>query len=227
MRFMIIRKADKETEARTLPSPELLNAMLKYNEEMAKAGVFLNGVGLKPSSKGMRVKFDKGKAVVIDGLFTEVKELIAGFTLIQAKTKEEALEWVKRWPAEDQGVDLEIRPLFEMEDFTQVGTPAIFILLMRLMPVWSKLKAVAHTIPYDIALVKDYEKGEPLPAAKWNRVAAPTLVMDGGKSPAWMRNAMRQLAGVVPHASYRTLEGQTHMLQARASVAPLVEFFGT
>jgi hypothetical protein len=119
MRFMIIRKADKDTEAGTLPSPELLNAMLKYNEEMAKAGVFLDGVGLTPSAKGNRVHFDQGKAIVTDGPFTEVKELIAGFTLIQAKTREEALEWVKRWPAEDQGVELEIRPLFEMEDFTK------------------------------------------------------------------------------------------------------------
>ncbi|MEO8679602.1 MAG: YciI family protein [Vicinamibacterales bacterium] len=117
MRFMIIRRADRDTEAGTLPSPELLNAMLKYNEEMAKAGVFLDGVGLKPSAKGNRVRFDKGKAIVTDGPFTEVKELIAGFTLIQAKTREEALEWVKRWPPEDQGVELEIRPLLEAEDF--------------------------------------------------------------------------------------------------------------
>ena len=119
MRFMIIRRADKDTEAGKLPEPGLLNAMLKYNEEMARAGVFLDGVGLKPSSKGNRIRFDKGKAVVTDGPFTEIKELIAGFTLIQVKTKEEALEWVKRWPAEDQGVELEIRPLFEMEDFAK------------------------------------------------------------------------------------------------------------
>ena len=119
MRFMIIRKADKSTEADTPPSPRLLNAMLKYNDEMARAGVFLDGVGLKPSSSGMRVTFDKGKAVLTDGPFTEVKELIAGFTLIQAKTREEALEWVKRWPEEDEGVELEIRPLFEMEDFVK------------------------------------------------------------------------------------------------------------
>lgn len=119
MRFMIIRRADKSTEAGTLPSPELLNAMLKYNEEMARAGVFLDGVGLKPSSKGMRMRFEKGKPVITDGPFTEMKELIAGFTLIQAKTREEALEWVKRWPAEDQGAELEVRQLFEMEDFAR------------------------------------------------------------------------------------------------------------
>ena len=119
MRFMILRRADTSTEAGTLPSPELLNAMLKYNEDMARAGVFLDGVGLKPSSQGTRVRFDRNKPVVTDGPFTEVKELIAGFTLIQAKTREEALEWVKRWPAEDRGVELEIRPLFEMEDFAQ------------------------------------------------------------------------------------------------------------
>jgi pimeloyl-ACP methyl ester carboxylesterase len=106
-----------------------------------------------------------------------------------------------------------------------VGTPAIFVTLMRFLPVWSKLKAVAHTLPYDITLVKDHEKGEPLPPGKWTGVAAPTLVMDGGKSPAWMRNAMRQLAGVLPNASYRTLPGQTHMVQPKTLVGPLVEFF--
>lgn len=106
-----------------------------------------------------------------------------------------------------------------------VGTPAVFVVLMRLMPVWSKLKAVAHTLPHDITIVKDFQTGQPLPTTRWNRVTVPTLVMDGSKSPAWMRNAMRQLAGVVPHANYRTLDGQTHMLQAKAAVDPLVEFF--
>jgi pimeloyl-ACP methyl ester carboxylesterase len=106
-----------------------------------------------------------------------------------------------------------------------VGVPAVFIMIMRFMPAWAKLKAVAHTLPYDITIVKDYERGEPLPAAQWSRVAAPTLVMDGGKSPAWMRNAMRQLAAVLPNASYRTLPGQTHMVQAKAHVQPLLEFF--
>jgi pimeloyl-ACP methyl ester carboxylesterase len=106
-----------------------------------------------------------------------------------------------------------------------VGVPAVFVMMMRFMPAWAKLKAVAHTLPYDITIVRDYEKGQPLPTAKWTGVVAPTLVMDGGKSPAWMRNAMRQLAGVLPNASYRTLPGQTHMVQANAHVQPLLDFF--
>lgn len=106
-----------------------------------------------------------------------------------------------------------------------VGVPAVFVMMMRFMPAWAKLKAVAHTLPYDITIVRDYEKGEPLPTGRWTRVVVPTLVMDGGKSPAWIRNAMRQLAGVLPNASYRTLPGQTHMIQAKAHVQPLLEFF--
>jgi len=105
-----------------------------------------------------------------------------------------------------------------------VGAPAVMVAIMRLFPVWKKLKAVAHTLPYDITLVKDHERGEPLRAGEWANVAAPTLVMDGGKSPAWMRNAMRSLADVLPKASYRTLEGQTHMVKPRAQVPALVEF---
>ena len=101
MRFMLIRKADKDTEAGVMPSEELLTAMLKYNEELVKAGVMLQGEGLQPSSKGARVRFSSGKPIVIDGPFTETKELIAGFTMIQVKSKEEAIEWVKRWPAID------------------------------------------------------------------------------------------------------------------------------
>jgi pimeloyl-ACP methyl ester carboxylesterase len=106
-----------------------------------------------------------------------------------------------------------------------VGVPAVFVTLMRLLPAWSKLTAVAHTLPYDITLVQDQEKGTPLPATKWAGATMPTLVMDGGKSPKWMRNAMRALAQVLPNAKYRTLEGQTHMINAKAHVPPLVEFF--
>jgi hypothetical protein len=117
MRFMIIRKADKNTEAGVMPGGELVAAMHKYNEDMAKAGVFLDGVGLRPSSNGARVRRSGGKRTVTDGPFTETKELMAGFTMIQVKSKEEAIEWVKRWPLEDGDVELEIRQLFEAEDF--------------------------------------------------------------------------------------------------------------
>jgi pimeloyl-ACP methyl ester carboxylesterase len=105
-----------------------------------------------------------------------------------------------------------------------VGVPAVFLALMRLMPVWSKLKAIAHTLPYDGALVQDCQKGQPLPAGRWASVTMPTLVMDGGKSPAWMRNATRSLASVLPNAQYRTLEGQTHMVKPEVH-APVLESF--
>jgi pimeloyl-ACP methyl ester carboxylesterase len=106
-----------------------------------------------------------------------------------------------------------------------VGVPGIFIGLMRLMPAWAKLTAVAHTLPYDVAIVGPYQQGKPLPATRWNGATMPTLVMDGGKSPAWMRNAMRALASVLPNATYRTLDGQTHMVKPQALAPPLVEFF--
>jgi hypothetical protein len=122
---MIIRKADKDTEAGVMPSTELLDAMQKYNEEMAKAGVFVQGEGLQASSKGVRVKLSGGKPTVIDGPFAETKELIAGFTMIQVKSKEEAIEWVKRWPAEDAEAELEIRQVFEAEDFGSEFTPEL------------------------------------------------------------------------------------------------------
>ena len=125
MRFMIIRKADKNTEAGVLPTQELLAAMMKYNEELVKAGVMLQGEGLQPSSKGTRVKLHGGKPVVIDGPFTETKELIAGFTMIQVRSKEEAIEWVKRWPVEDGDAELEIRQVFEAEDFGAELTPEL------------------------------------------------------------------------------------------------------
>src|SRR5689334_2230869 len=101
MRFMIIRKADSETEGEDKPTEALLTAMMAYNEEMIRAGVMIGGEGLHPSRKGARVEFRRGKPTVIDGPFTESKELVAGYTLIQVKSREEAIEWAKRWPAED------------------------------------------------------------------------------------------------------------------------------
>jgi hypothetical protein len=125
MRFMLIRRADKSTEAGVLPSDELLSAMLKYNEELVRAGVMLQGEGLKPSSQGVRVKFSGGKPIVVDGPFAETKELIAGFTMIQVKSKEEAIGWVKRWPTIDVGAEIEIRQVIEAEDFGPALTPEL------------------------------------------------------------------------------------------------------
>jgi hypothetical protein len=116
MRFMILVKADKDSEAGVLPSEQLLAEMGKYNEELVKAGVMLAGEGLHPSSKGARVRFTGGKRTVIDGPFTESKELIAGFWLWQVKSKEEAIEWLKRAPF-DGGSEVEIRQVFESADF--------------------------------------------------------------------------------------------------------------
>jgi hypothetical protein len=103
--------------------------------------------------------------------------------------------------------------------------PAIFILLMRLMPAWPKLTAVAHTLPYDLTIVGPHQRGLPLSKTRWSGATMPTLVMDGGKSPAWMRNATRALAGVLPNATYRTLDRQTHMVKPKALTPSLVEFF--
>jgi hypothetical protein len=127
MRFMIIRKADRDTEAGTLPNEALLSAMMRYNEEMVKAGVMLAGEGLQPTSKGARVKFHGGKPTVIDGPFTESKELIAGFSIIQVNSRAEAIEWLKRWPAEDANgeVELELRQIYEAEDFGEEFTPEL------------------------------------------------------------------------------------------------------
>jgi hypothetical protein len=124
---MIIRKADKETEAGVMPSEQLIAAMMKCNEELVKAGVMLAGEGLQASSKGARVKFSGGKPVVIDGPFAETKELIAGFSMFQVKSKEEAIEWVKRWPSIDGHgeVEIEIRQVFEAEDFGDEFTPEL------------------------------------------------------------------------------------------------------
>jgi hypothetical protein len=127
MRFMILRKADTSTEAGKLPSHELVAAMGKYMEELASAGVMLAGDGLQPSSKGARVKLSGGKPTVIDGPFTEAKELIAGFSIIQVNSREEAIDWVKRWPALDGDgeVEIEIRQVYEASDFGAEFTPAL------------------------------------------------------------------------------------------------------
>ena len=124
MRFMVIVKADKNSEAGVMPSQELLTEMGKYNEELVKAGVMLAGEGLHPSSKGARVKFSGGKQTVTDGPFTETKELIAGFWLWQVKSKEEAIEWLKRAPF-DGGTEVEIRRVFEADDFGAEFTPEL------------------------------------------------------------------------------------------------------
>ena len=116
MRFMLIVKADKNSEAGVLPSKELLAEMGAFNEEMAKAGVLLAGEGLQPSSKGARVRFQGNKRTVIDGPFAETKELVAGFWLWQVKSKQEAIEWLKRAPF-DEGTEVEIRQVFETADF--------------------------------------------------------------------------------------------------------------
>lgn len=121
MRFMMFVKATKDSEAGVMPSEKLLAAMAKYNEELVKAGVMVDGAGLQASSKGARVKFSDGKRTVIDGPFAETKELVAGYWLIQVKSKEEAIEWAKRVPFEpeyDAGEgEIEIRQFFELEDF--------------------------------------------------------------------------------------------------------------
>jgi hypothetical protein len=118
MRFMMIVKASKESEAGVMPKEELLAAMGKYNEELLKAGVLLDLSGLQPSSKGVRIRFSGGKRTITDGPFAETKELIAGYWTIQVKSREEALEWAKRIPApEGEEFEVEIRPFFELDDF--------------------------------------------------------------------------------------------------------------
>jgi hypothetical protein len=118
MRFMIIRKADPQTEAGAMPSAELVDAMQSYNEEMVRAGVMLAGDGLRPSRDGARVKFHRGKPTIIDGPFSESKELVAGYSIIQVSSRAEALEWLRKWPVLDGDgeVELELRPLYEAED---------------------------------------------------------------------------------------------------------------
>jgi len=126
MRFMILIKADKNSEAGVLPDQKLLTEMGKFNEELVKAGVMLAGEGLQPSSKGARVRFSGKNRSVIDGPFSETKELIAGFWLWQCKSKEEAVEWVKRCPNPMEGEsEVEIRQVFENEDFGAEFTPEL------------------------------------------------------------------------------------------------------
>lgn len=118
MRFMVIVKATKDSEAGVMPSEELLGAMAKFNEEMVKAGVMLDGAGLQSSSKGARVRFSGNKRTVIDGPFAETKELVAGYWIIQVKSKAEVIEWIKRCPnPHNEDSEIEIRQMFELEDF--------------------------------------------------------------------------------------------------------------
>ena len=123
MRFMVIVKADKQSEAGVMPSEKLLTDMGKFNEELVKAGVMLAGEGLHPSSKGVRVKFSDGKQTVIEGPFAETKELVAGFWLWQVKSLDEAIEWLKKAPFE--GTEVEIRQVFEAADFGDEFTPEL------------------------------------------------------------------------------------------------------
>ncbi|MDI5935803.1 YciI family protein [Halomonas sp. M4R5S39] len=127
MRFMVMVKASKESEAGTLPSQELLEAMGKYNEELVNAGIMLAGEGLQPSSKGARVRFSGDQRIVIDGPFAETKELVAGYWLWQVASKEEAIEWVKRCPNPMPGTEaeIEIRQVFEADDFGEEFTPEL------------------------------------------------------------------------------------------------------
>jgi hypothetical protein len=126
MRFMVIVKANKDSEAGVMPSKQLLSEMGKFNEELAKAGVLLAGEGLHPSSKGARVRFSGTKRTVIDGPFAETKELIAGFWLWKVKSKQEAIDWLKRCPnPHNEDSEVEIRQVFEAEDFGAEFTPEL------------------------------------------------------------------------------------------------------
>src|SRR6266513_3083051 len=126
MRFMVIVKADKNSESGQMPDRKILEDMTKFNEELVKAGVMLAGEGLQPSSKGARVRFDGSKRTVIDGPFAETKELVAGFWLWQCRSMEEAIEWVKRCPnPHEEDCEIEIRKIFSPEDFGEALTPEL------------------------------------------------------------------------------------------------------
>ena len=126
MRFMVMVKANEDSEAGVMPSEQLLTEMGKYNEQLVKAGIMLAGDGLHPSSKGVRVKFSGNKRTVIDGPFAETKELVAGFWLWQVKSMEEAIEWLKRCPNPFEGTsEIEIRPILEANDFGAEFTPGL------------------------------------------------------------------------------------------------------
>ena len=126
MRFMVLVKASKESEAGAMPTEELLTAMTAYNEELVKAGIMLAGEGLHPSSKGVRVRFSGDKRTVIDGPFPETKELVAGFWIWNVKSKQEAIEWLKRCPNPmNEDSDIELRQIFDVEDFGAAITPEL------------------------------------------------------------------------------------------------------
>ncbi|MEW9808037.1 YciI family protein [Mesorhizobium marinum] len=140
MRFMVMVKATEDSEAGVLPTEELLTAMMKYNEELVKAGIMLAGDGLQPSSKGVRVAFDGPKRTVIDGPFAETKELIAGYWIWEVRSLEEAIEWVKRCPNPMFGPsEIEIRPFYEMSDFGELATPEVLAQEKRLREESEKL----------------------------------------------------------------------------------------
>jgi hypothetical protein len=137
MRFMVMVKATKDSEAGAPPSQELLEAMMAYNEELVKAGIMKGGDGLQPSSKGARVQFDGAKRAVVDGPFAETKELVAGYWLWECASLDEAIAWVKRCPNPMPGPsEIEIRPLFELADFGEIVTP-------ETAAQWDRLKAEA------------------------------------------------------------------------------------
>lgn len=127
MQFMIIRRADAETEAGVLPGADLIAEMTQFHEDAAKAGIVISGSGLMPTSRGAKVKFNNGRPTVIDGPFAEAKELIAGYTLIEVPSREAAVAWVKNWPRRDGhgNVEIEIRQLFTAEDFGEAYTEAM------------------------------------------------------------------------------------------------------
>jgi hypothetical protein len=124
MRFMVLVPGSPDSEAGEMPSTELLEAMTKYNEELVKAGVMLAGEGLHPTSRGSKVRFEGGERRVIDGPFTEAKEIVAGYWIWECSSREEALEWLKRAPF-DGGIEVELRPIFEAEDFGEQLTPEL------------------------------------------------------------------------------------------------------
>jgi hypothetical protein len=144
MRFMVIVKATKESEAGVMPSTELLTAMGKFNEELVKAGIMLAGDGLHPSSKGVRVRFSGPKRTVIDGPFAETKELIAGYWIWQVRSLDEAIEWLKRCPNPmNEESDIEIRQVFEAEDFGEAFTPELQEQEQRIFAEAKRLRAEA------------------------------------------------------------------------------------
>lgn len=143
MRVMVLVPADANSEAGVMPDTDLLEKMGRFNEELVKAGVMLAGEGLHPTSKAARVRFENGKRTVIDGPFTESKELVAGFWLWQVRSLDEAIEWIKRAPF-DGGTTIELRPVFEMEDFGDALTPELREQDQRLREQEEKLRAQAE-----------------------------------------------------------------------------------